>query len=84
MSDMMIKNNLVKIKELPPYTLEQEDATLLNSAARATPDVKTGSYIFKTQQTHVAVDSSNAEIVSKSLSPPAPSKGCVGVGVDQG
>lgn len=80
----MIKNNLVKVKDHPPYTPEQEDATLLNSLARAAPDVKTGSYIFPAEQKPASIDSANAELVSKALVPPAAPSGCIGVGVDQG
>ncbi|KAJ7742455.1 putative fatty acid synthase alpha subunit [Mycena maculata] len=47
MSEMMIKNELVKIKEAPPYNLELEAPVLLNSLARASLDAKTESYTFK-------------------------------------
>ena len=46
MSEMMITNSLVEIKEMPPYTPELEVPVLLNAMARATLDVKTGSYSF--------------------------------------
>jgi len=45
MSEMMIANNLVKIKENPPYAPELEVPVLLNSKACASPD-KTGGYAF--------------------------------------
>jgi len=80
MSEMMIANNLVKIKEHPPYTAELEAPVLLNSRARATPD-KTGSYAFtnKLPKT-VEVDSANLELASRLLA----SDDVAGVGVDQG
>ncbi|KAJ7769032.1 thiolase-like protein [Mycena olivaceomarginata] len=46
MSEMMIKNSLVKIKETPPYSPELEAPVLLNSLARASLDIKTGSYKY--------------------------------------
>ena len=42
MSDMMIKNTLVKIKEHPPYVGDIEGKILLNSMARATFNPRTG------------------------------------------
>ena len=42
MSEMMIANNLVKIKDGPPYSPELETPVLLNSLARVTLD-KTGN-----------------------------------------
>ena len=50
MSEMMTTNTLVKIKEAPPYSIELETPVLLNSLARASPDKKTGSYMFKENQ----------------------------------
>ena len=80
MSEMMITNNLVKIKENPPYAPELEVPVLLNSKARASPD-KTGSYAFtnKLPKT-VEVDSANLELTSRLLA----SSDVAGVGVDQG
>jgi fatty acid synthase subunit alpha len=80
MSEMMIANNLVKIKENPPYTPELEAPVLLNSKARASPD-KTGSYAFtnKLPKT-VEVDSANLELTSRLLA----NSDVAGVGVDQG
>jgi fatty acid synthase subunit alpha, fungi type len=46
MSEMMITNSLVKIREAPPYTPELEVPVLLNSMVRATLDAKTGGYSF--------------------------------------
>jgi fatty acid synthase subunit alpha, fungi type len=40
MSDMMIKDSLVKIKEHPPYAGDMEGKVFLNSMARATFDLK--------------------------------------------
>lgn len=85
----MVHNNLVKIKEHPPYTLEQEDKVLLNSVARASPDAKDGSYTFKAKAAPQApTNTANVSLVSSVLtsgSLSAPSAGdFVGVGVDQG
>ena len=44
MSDMMIKNTLVKIKEHSPYVGDMDGKILLNSMARATLDSRTGEY----------------------------------------
>ena len=46
MSKMMIKNQLVKIKEHPPYLSNMEGKVLLNSMAHATLDTKAGEYSF--------------------------------------
>jgi fatty acid synthase subunit beta len=86
MSDMMIKNSLVKIKEHPPYIGDMEGKVLLNSLARATFDPKTGEYSFKGKLTStVPMDTSNAQTVSTMLSMNAfDGRSAVGVGVDQG
>ncbi|KIK60627.1 hypothetical protein GYMLUDRAFT_998761 [Collybiopsis luxurians FD-317 M1] len=44
MSEMMIKNNLVQIKEVPPYLLNLKEKVLLNPMAHVQPDAKSGSY----------------------------------------
>ena len=85
MSEMMIKNSFVKIKDHPPYALEMERQVLLNSMARATLDGKTGSYAFSKPSRSVALDISNGKTVSDIIS----DKGycatdAVGVGVDHG
>ncbi|OBZ72636.1 Fatty acid synthase subunit alpha [Grifola frondosa] len=49
MSEMMISNCLVKVKEAPPYSKELEAPVLLNPLARTTFDRKTGSYSFPTK-----------------------------------
>lgn len=78
----MITNSLVKIKEAPPYTPELEVPVLMNSMARATFDVKTGSYSFpKKLANEVEVDNANAKAVADIL---AGSGSAAGVGVDQG
>lgn len=78
----MITNSLVKIKEAPPYTPELEVPVLMNSLARATLDVKTGSYSFtKKLAKEVEVDKANAKAVADILSG---SGSAAGVGVDQG
>ncbi|KAF4614083.1 hypothetical protein D9613_007929 [Agrocybe pediades] len=85
MSEMMIKNSLVKIKEHPPYAPDVERKVLLNSMARATFDPKTGEYSFKAKlASEVPLDTANVKAVSqlidtKVLSANAP----LGVGVDQ-
>ena len=88
MSDMMIKNSLVKIKEHPPYIGDMEGKVLLNSMARATFDPKTGEYAFKGKLTSTApMDISNVQTVSTILSMDNILDGSsapVGVGVDQG
>lgn len=86
MSDMMIKNSLVKIKEHPPYIGDMEGKVLLNSMARATYDPKTGEYSFKGKLPVAApVDISNVKTVSQILSSSDLTDGSiVGVGVDQG
>ena len=46
MSKMMTKNQLIKIKEHPPYLGNMEGRVLLNSMAHTTLDSKTGEYSF--------------------------------------
>lgn len=76
----MINNLLVKVKDSPPYSKELEGPVLLNSMARATYDVKSGSYAFtnKLASQHV-FDTANASAVSAILAKEA----TTGVGVDQ-
>ncbi|KAF9267936.1 fatty acid synthase [Marasmius fiardii PR-910] len=85
MSEMMIKNNLVRVKERPPYPPELEDKVLMNSMARAVPEPKTGSYVFNSNyETKPTVDTSNAKIVSEVAAQTATASAeFVGVGVDQ-
>uniref|UniRef100_A0A0W0EUQ4 Putative fatty acid synthase n=1 Tax=Moniliophthora roreri TaxID=221103 RepID=A0A0W0EUQ4_MONRR len=86
MSEMMIKNNLVRIKERPPYSPELEDKVLMNSMARASSEPKTGSYIFTANyEAKPPVDTSNVKTVSEAISKNAltTSGDFVGVGVDQ-
>ncbi|KAE9399788.1 fatty acid synthase [Gymnopus androsaceus JB14] len=91
MSEMMIKNNLVQIKEHPPYPLEMEDKVLLNSMARARPDAKSGSYAYteKKMEAPVLVDAANFKTVSQVLAQDALKKSAscseefTGIGVDQ-
>jgi hypothetical protein len=60
MSEIMITNSLVKVKDAPPYVPELEVPVLMNSMARATFDVKTGSYRFSNKlTTKPEVDVSN-------------------------
>jgi fatty acid synthase subunit alpha, fungi type len=84
MSEMMIKNNLVKIKEHPPYSLDLEDKVLLNSLARVSPDAKTGSYAFTSKlPTTVVIDSQNVKLIEETLSDSKLGQQALGVGVDQ-
>jgi fatty acid synthase subunit alpha, fungi type len=81
MSEMMVKNSLVKIKEGPPYSSELEIPVLLNSRARASLDQKTGNYMFTSKQsTKPELDTANAKAVSQILAGDA---SVSGVGVDQ-
>jgi len=87
MSDMMIKNSLVKVKNHPPYHGEMERKVLLNSMARATFDPKTGEFSFKDKLTSAAPsDTANVKTVSTILSSNSfgYDNALVGVGVDQG
>jgi fatty acid synthase subunit alpha, fungi type len=81
MSEMMITNSLVRIKDAPPYTPELEVPVLMNSLARATLDTKTNSYKFTNKlETKLKLDSANVKAVSQILADGSIS----GVGVDQG
>lgn len=87
MSDMMVKNSLVKIKENPPFTPENEREVLMNSMARVTCDPKTGEYSFKGKLPREApLDLSNLKLVSDVMTAPsaATNSNIIGVGVDQG
>ena len=81
MSDMMINNSLVKIKDGPPYTPEMEGKVLLNSLARASLSSKTGQHTFTKLKTKSELDLSQVETLSKFLSD---TTSTAGVGVDQG
>ncbi|KZT01368.1 fatty acid synthase [Laetiporus sulphureus 93-53] len=81
MSEMMINNCLVRIKDTPPYPKDLEAPVLLNPLARASYDPKTGSYSFKPQQaTQPVFDSANVKAMSEIL---AGKNATAGVGVDQ-
>jgi fatty acid synthase subunit alpha len=82
MSEMMITNSLVKIKEAPPYSPELEAPVLLNSLARAELNAKTGQYAFTSKlETKASLDLANVKAVSQILSETGAT---AGVGVDQG
>ena len=82
MTDMMITNSLVKIKDAPPYSKELEGPVLLNSLARTTLDKKTNSYIFRDKlQSEVKPNLANVKAVKESLKT---MRDTAGVGVDQG
>lgn len=83
MSEMMIKNSLVKIKDGPPYAPGLERQVLLNSMARATLNGKTGSYEFTKLSNSAVLDVSNGKAVTDMISDKAYSASdAVGVGVD--
>jgi len=80
MSEMMITNALVKVKDAPPYSKELEASVLLNPLARTTLDPKTGSYAYTSKlATRPEVDATNVPIFSSALS----AESTAGVGVDQ-
>ncbi|KAG5646963.1 hypothetical protein DXG03_001686 [Asterophora parasitica] len=88
MSDMMIKNSLVKIKDHPPYLGDMEGKVLLNSLARATLDPKTGEYSFKGKlASEVTLDTANVKAVTDIVQAGGIGEKSVeefvGVGVDQ-
>ena len=83
MSEMMIRNSLVKLKESPPYTPEMERRVLLNSTARATLNGKTGSYEFIKLTNSTTLDISNGKAIMNMISDKAYSAP-VGIGVDHG
>lgn len=80
MSEMMITNALVKIKDAPPYTPELENKVLLNSMARTTYDAKNRNYSFTKLSNKVELDVSNVKVAEQALSVGQ----AIGVGVDQG
>jgi fatty acid synthase subunit alpha, fungi type len=81
MSDMMINNSLVKLKEAPPYTPEVESQVLLNSLARASLSPKTGQHTFTKLSRGQEVDLSQTRTMIESFSD---TSSTAGVGVDQG
>jgi fatty acid synthase subunit alpha len=81
MSEMMITNSLVKIKDHPPFTPELEGSVLLNPLARVTRD-KAGELSFPAKLTNApSVNLSNVDVMTKSLGKAGDS---AGVGVDHG
>lgn len=84
MSEMMINNSLVKIKDHPPYYGDMESKVLLNSLARAEYDSKTGEYTFKKVNTTVQKDTANVKHLSTIVNSNIWSGSPSGVGVDQG
>jgi fatty acid synthase subunit beta len=83
LSEMMIGNSLVKLKDHPPYAPELERKVLLNSMARAEYDNKTGEYSFKKVGTKVPSDTGNVKTLSNVISSDLWSNNPAGVGVDQ-
>ena len=80
MSEMMITNSLVKIKDHPPFTPELEAPVLLNPLARVTCD-KTGELTFPPKLTTAPTsDLANLSIIKEILKKTGDT---AGVGVDQ-
>jgi hypothetical protein len=66
----------------PPYSIELETPVLLNSLAHASPDKKTGSYMFKENQpAEMKQNLANVKTIEETLKV---SRSTDGVGVDQG
>ena len=77
----MISNSLVRVKDGPPFTKDNEASVMLNPLARTSYDPKTGSYSFAKLVTAPAIDTANVKAVAETL---AHSNATAGVGVDQG
>jgi fatty acid synthase subunit alpha len=85
MSEMMIANSLVKIKETPPYTPELEVPVLMNSMARASLNPKTGSYVFPGKlATRTKMDLANVAVAADASGILSGAGSAAGIGVDQG
>ncbi|KAF8638240.1 hypothetical protein AX17_002262 [Amanita inopinata Kibby_2008] len=83
MSEMMIKNSLVQIKDHPPYTRDMERQVLLNPTARAILDGKTGSYAFTKLSSNLAMNTANEKVATDIMSNHGFSENDVlGIGVD--
>jgi fatty acid synthase subunit alpha, fungi type len=82
MSEMMVNNSLVKIKDHPPFTPELEGAVLLNPLARVNLD-KNGEWSFPQKlASSVPLDSANEKVVADLIAKVSGST--AGIGVDQG
>ncbi|KAI0077780.1 fatty acid synthase [Panus rudis PR-1116 ss-1] len=81
MSEMMINNSLVKVKDSPPYSKDLEEPVLLNSLARTVYDPKTGTYTYSAKHlnTKPPADVKNVPAITEIIS----HEGTAGVGVDQ-
>jgi fatty acid synthase subunit alpha len=80
MSEMMITNSLVKIKDHPPFTPELEAPVLLNPLARVTRD-NAGELSFPPKLTSAPTpDLANLSIIKETLKKTGDT---AGVGVDQ-
>ena len=78
MSNMMVQNNLVQIKDGPPYTSDLEPKVLLNPLARAGPSK--GSYAFTGKMpSTVPLNTANASTIKNLF---AQAGDIAGVGVD--
>ncbi|KAI0311935.1 thiolase-like protein [Amylostereum chailletii] len=81
MTEMMITNSLVKIKEGTPYSHDLERPVLLNSLARASLNKKTNTYEYSAKQpASIPRDLANVKAIGESLKVNAST---AGVGVDQ-
>ncbi|RSH78623.1 3-oxoacyl-[acyl-carrier-protein] synthase [Apiotrichum porosum] len=79
MSQALVLNNLVQIKDAPPYAPELEGPVLLNPLARAGPSK--GSYAFTGKlPTTVTPNNANAAVIKDLMA--AGTSGVAGVGVD--
>jgi fatty acid synthase subunit alpha len=79
-SQAIVLNNLVQIKDAPPYTPELEGPVLLNPLARAGP-TKAGSFAFQGKlPSEVPTGSANAATIKSLLA--QTQDGVAGVGVD--
>jgi fatty acid synthase subunit alpha len=85
MSEMMITNSLVKVKEAPPYSVDMERRVLMNSMARATLDPKTGSYSYSDKfATKMEMDTTNVKAVTEMVNILGETSSATGVGIDHG
>lgn len=79
-SQAMVKENLVQIKDAPPYAPELEGPVLLNPLARAGPS-KNGSFMFEGKlPSAVPLNAANADTIKSLLSQTGGN--IAGVGVD--
>lgn len=81
-NDMFVSNNLIQLKEAPPYPENLEEPVLLNPLARAAKDA-TGSYSFNTKSLPSTVPlAAGLEASAKSLVAAADKVFAVGTDVE--